>query len=145
MRTDPKRRENWNCSHGTCLARLSGKEEIAMNRKWIAGAAALAVMSCSSMSIAVLSAQAQTTKPGTMPEKPMGRTKGAEVEGRVRNVKGDQITLDSGMKLTVPKTAAKADELKSGSKIKATYEERSVKKVVTSLEITEGPQSGGTK
>ena len=116
-----------------------------MNRKWIAGAAALAVMSCSSMSIAVLSAQAQTTKPGTMPEKPMGKAKGAEVEGRVRNVKGDQITLASGMKLTVPKTEAKANELKAGSKIKATYEEIGGKKVVTSLEITEGPQSGGSK
>jgi len=97
------------------------------------------------MSIAVLSAQAQTTKPGTMPEKPMGRTKGAEGRGPCEKRKGDQITLDSGMKLTVPKTEAKADELKAGSKIKATYEEKSGQTVVMSLEITEGPQSGGTK
>jgi hypothetical protein len=116
-----------------------------MNRKWITGAIALAVMTCSAMSIPVLSAQAQTTKPGTMPEKPRGTMKGAEVEGRVRDVKGDQITLDSGMKLTVPKTEAKSNELKAGSKIKATYEEKGGKKVVTSLENTEGPQSGGTK
>jgi Cu/Ag efflux protein CusF len=121
------------------------KEEIAMNRKQIAGAIALGVMACSGTSIPVLSAQAQTTKPGTMPEKPRGTMKGAEVEGRVRDVKGNQITLDSGMKLTVPKTEAKANELKTGSKIKATYEEKGGQKVVTSLEITEGPQSGGTK
>jgi Cu/Ag efflux protein CusF len=116
-----------------------------MNRKQIAGAIALGVMACSGTSIPVLSAQAQTTKPGTMPEKPRGTMKGAEVEGRVRDVKGNQITLDSGMKLTVPKTEAKANELKTGSKIKATYEEKGGQKVVTSLEITEGPQSGGTK
>jgi hypothetical protein len=120
-----------------------------MDRKWIAGAAALAVMVCSGMTVQAPGVQAQTTKPGsTMPEKPggtKGTMKGTEVEGRVRDVKDDQITLDSGMKLTVPKSQAKANELKPGAKIKATYEERAGKRVVTSLEITEGPQSGGTK
>src|SRR4029450_6916128 len=114
-----------------------------MNRKWITGAIALAVMTCSAMSIPVLSAQAQTTKPGTMPEKPRGTMKGAEGEGRGRDVKGDEITPDSGMKLTVPKTEAKSNELKAGSKIKATYEEKGGKKVGSSLENKEGPQGAG--
>jgi len=86
-----------------------------MNRKWIAGAATLAVMACSGMSIQALGAQAQSTKSDTM--------KGPEVEGRVRDVRGETVTLDDGTMLTV----------------------RDGKKVVTSLQITEGPQAGSTK
>ena len=108
-----------------------------MNRRWIAGAATLAVMACSGMSIQALRAQAQSTKSDTM--------KGPEVEGRVRDVRGETITLDDGTLLTVPKNQAKMGELKAGNKIKATYQERDGKKVVTSLQITEGPQGGSTK
>jgi hypothetical protein len=39
--------------------------------------------------------------------------------------------------LTVPESQAKLGELKAGTRIKAT------KKIVTSLQITEGPQTGG--
>jgi Cu/Ag efflux protein CusF len=108
-----------------------------MNRRWIAGAATLAVMACSGMSIQALGAQAQTTKSDTM--------KGPEVEGRVRDIRGETVTLDDGTLLTVPKSQAKLGELKAGNKIKATYQERDGKKVVTSLQITEGPQAGSTK
>ena len=87
-----------------------------MNRKWIAGAATLAVMACSGMSIQAVVAQAQSTKPGTMP----GTMKGPEVEGRVRDVRGEQVTLSDGTMLTVPKSQAKLGELKAGAKIKAT-------------------------
>ncbi|HEY7434372.1 MAG TPA: hypothetical protein VIE41_04460 [Methylomirabilota bacterium] len=45
----------------------------------------------------------------------------------------------------MPKSQAKLGELKAGSKIKATYEERDGKKIVTSLQVTEGPQAGSTK
>jgi Cu/Ag efflux protein CusF len=45
----------------------------------------------------------------------------------------------------LPKSQAKLGELKAGSKIKATYEERDGQKIVTSLRITEGPQAGSTK
>jgi Cu/Ag efflux protein CusF len=110
-----------------------------MNRKWIAGAATFAVMACSGMSIHAVGTQAQSTKPGTMP----GTMKGPEIEGRVRDVRGEQITLNDGTTLTVPKSQAKLGELKAGAKIKATYEERDGKKIVTSLQVTEGPQTGG--
>jgi Cu/Ag efflux protein CusF len=43
--------------------------------------------------------------------------------------------------LTVPKSQAKAHEVKQGAKIKASYEERDGKKVVTSLQIVVGPQT----
>ena len=108
-----------------------------MDRKWIAGAATLAVMAWSGMTVQAVSVQAQSTKPSTMP----GTMKGPEVEGRVVTVKGEQITLDNGTELTVPKSQAKAHEVKQGNKIKATYEERDGKKVVTSLQIVVGPQT----
>ena len=108
-----------------------------MNRKWIAGAVTLAVMACSGMSIQALGAHAQSTRSDTM--------KGPEVEGRVRDIRGETVTLDNGTMLTVPKSQAKLGELKAGNKIKATYQERDGKKVVTSLQITEGPQAGSTK
>jgi Cu/Ag efflux protein CusF len=109
-----------------------------MDRKWIAGAAALTVLACSGMSIPGAQAQQPTMQqPGTM--------KGPEVEGRVRDVKGDQVTLNDGTQLTVPKSQAQMGELKPGSVIKATYRERDGKKIVTSLRITEGHQAGSTK
>lgn len=110
-----------------------------MDHKWIAGAATLAVLACSGTSIPGAQAQQPTVQqPGTM--------KGREVEGRVRDVKGEQVTLSDGTLLTVPKSQAQKDELKPGSLIKATYQERDGRKIVTSLRITEGPQMGtGTK
>lgn len=109
-----------------------------MDRKWIAGAATLAVMACSGMSLPAQAQQPTMQHPGTM--------KGPEVEGRVRDVRGEQVTLSDGTLLTVPKSQAQKEEIKPGSLIKATYHERDGKKIVTSLRITEGPQAGtGTK
>jgi hypothetical protein len=72
--------------------------------------------------------------------------KGPEVEGRVRDVRGEQVTLSDGTLLTVPKSQAQKEEIKPGSMIKVTYQERDGKKIVASLRITEGPQTGtGTK
>lgn len=67
--------------------------------------------------------------------------KGTEITGQVQDVKGEHITLADGTVLTVPKTQAKAAEIKTGNKIKATYEEKGGKKVVTSLQIVAGPQT----
>jgi Cu/Ag efflux protein CusF len=94
-------------------------------------------MACSGMSLQALGAQAQTTQPGAM--------KAPEVEGRVRDVKGEEVTLNDGTRLTVPRSQAHMGELKAGSKIKATYVERDGKKIVTSLRVTEGPQAGSTR
>jgi hypothetical protein len=41
----------------------------------------------------------------------------------------------------VPKSQAQAREVKQGSKIKATYEERDGKNIATSLQIVVGPQT----
>lgn len=113
-----------------------------MDRKWIAGAAALTVLACSGMSIPGAQAQ-QPTMQRQLGQQP-GTMKGPEVEGRGREVKGDQVTLNDGTQLTVPKSQAQMGELKPGSVIKATYRERDGKKIVTSLRITEGHQAGTT-
>ena len=60
------------------------------------------MMAWSGMTVQALSVQAQPTKPSTMP----GTMKGPEAEGRVVTVKGEQITLDNGAQLTVPKNHA---------------------------------------
>jgi hypothetical protein len=116
-----------------------------MNRKWIAGAATLAVVTCSGMSIQALGAQAQTRPSAPSTPSVPNTMKGPEVEGRVRDVRGDQVTLSDGTKLTVPKSEAKMDEVKAGAKIKATYVERDGKKIVTALQVIEGPQGGSTR
>ena len=54
---------------------------------------------------------------------------------------GGQTWIANGSQEPVPKNRAKAHEVKQGSKIKATYEEREGKKVVTSLQIVVGPQT----
>jgi hypothetical protein len=104
-----------------------------MNRKWIGRAATMAVMACSGMSIQAPGVHAQSTKSDTM--------KGPEVEGRVRDIRSETVTLDDGTLLTVPRSQAKLGEMKAGN----TYQERDGKKIVTSLQITEGPQAGSTK
>ena len=108
-----------------------------MDRKWIAGTATLAVMALSGMTVQPVTVQAQSAKPSTMP----GKMKGPEASGRVVTVSGEKVTLDNGTELTVPKSQAKSNELKQGSMIKATYEERDGKKIVTSFQITEGAQA----
>ena len=86
------------------------------------GAATLAVMACSGMSV-----------PGAQPQQPTMQhpetTKGPEVEGRVRDVRGAQVTLSDGTLLTVPKSQAQKEKIEPGSMIKATYQERGARRL----------------
>ena len=61
---------------------------------------------------------------------------GAEVEGKIQAVNTDErtVTLDNGARLWLPDTAD-LDVLKEGVEIKASYEERDGKNVVTDLEV----------
>ena len=61
---------------------------------------------------------------------------GAEVEGKIQAVNTDErtVTLDNGAQLWLPDTAD-LDVLKEGVEIKASYEERDGKNVVTDLEV----------
>ena len=69
---------------------------------------------------------------------PMGPTAGAQqVEGKVvaLDPSGKTLTLDDGTELTVPAGAQLPPDVKEGSIIKASFEERSGQKVLTGLEL----------
>lgn len=84
-----------------------------MRRSWIAGAATLALLACSGMTLQTVRVEAQT-KPADPMKKDQSDTmmkkpgKGTEITGQVQDVKGEQVTLSDGTVLTVPKTQAKA-------------------------------------
>lgn len=61
-----------------------------------------------------------------------------EVEGKIQSVDTSDrsIVLDDGTKLSIAEGVA-MDDLKEGAKVKASYEERDGKKVVTSVTVSE--------
>jgi len=67
----------------------------------------------------------------------------AEIEGKVQSVdqSGKEMILEDGTKLawddSTSVTMGKLEELKEGAKVKASYEEKDGKNVVSSLEVSE--------
>jgi hypothetical protein len=64
------------------------------------------------------------------------------VEGKIKSLdpSGRMLTLEDGTQLTIPPTVnVPAGTLKEGAIVKASFEERSGQKVVTSLEVKAGP------
>lgn len=88
---------------------------------------------------------AQAPKPGVPPGAPPGAPAqpcaakpGAamEVEGKIKDVKGNMVTLDDGTQLEIPPTVkVKKEDLKPGATVKASYENKGGKKVVKSIEV----------
>jgi len=62
----------------------------------------------------------------------------ADIEGKVRSVDASARTfvLDDGTELSLA-DGVQADKLKDGANVKASYEDRDGKKVVTSIEVSE--------
>jgi hypothetical protein len=59
-----------------------------------------------------------------------------QVEGTIQKVTGDTITLADGTELTLPRNLTfQRDELKPGASVKASYEEKSGQKMVTSIQV----------
>ncbi len=65
-----------------------------------------------------------------------------EIEGKVRDVGNERITLEDGTVLAVPKGLAKQPELKVGAAVKAKYQERNGQKVATSIIVNPAAESG---
>ena len=68
-----------------------------------------------------------------------GASQTKQVEGKIKSVdpSGRMLTLDDGTQLTLPPTAnIQRETLKEGALVKASYEERSGQKVVTSMQVT---------
>jgi Cu/Ag efflux protein CusF len=62
----------------------------------------------------------------------------ADIEGKIQSVdtSGRMIVLEDGTRLSVAEGLA-MDNLKEGAKVKASYEERDGRNIVTGLEVSE--------
>jgi hypothetical protein len=70
-------------------------------------------------------------------EQPAGVSK--QISGTVQTVDGDKVTLADGTELTIPVGfIVRQTALQPGAAVKASYEDRSGEKVVTSLEREPG-------
>ena len=59
-----------------------------------------------------------------------------KVEGTIKSVRGNTVTLEDGTELAIPSSVKVAkDQLKPGARISAEYEERSGQKVARSIQI----------
>jgi len=74
-------------------------------------------------------------QPKTMEQKSDSKM-GQRVEGTIKTVTGNMVTLEDGTKLSIPSSVKVAkDQLKPGAQITAEYEERAGQKVATSVLI----------
>src|SRR5713101_1848264 len=100
------------------------------------------------MSFGISGALAQATSDKTSAKTPMGidqktgqmdqtTDKAArKVEGKIKSVAGGMVTLEDGTKLTIPKSLmVPMGQLMPGAVIAAEYEEKSGRKVATSVQI----------
>jgi hypothetical protein len=63
-------------------------------------------------------------------------TIGQTVEGTVKSVRGNMVTLEDGTELTIPAgVKVAADQLKPGTQITAEYRDRAGHKIAKSVEI----------
>ncbi len=61
---------------------------------------------------------------------------GQKVQGTIKAVRGNMVTLEDGTELSIPASVKVAkDQLKPGAQITAEYEERAGQKVAKSVEI----------
>jgi hypothetical protein len=61
---------------------------------------------------------------------------GQKVEGTIKSVRGNMVTLEDGTQLSIPSSVKVAkDQLKPGAQITAEYEERAGQKVATAVQI----------
>ena len=59
-----------------------------------------------------------------------------KVEGTIKSVRGNMVTLEDGTQLSIPSSMKVAkDQLKPGAQITAEYEERAGQKVATAVQI----------
>jgi Rieske Fe-S protein len=77
-------------------------------------------------------------QPRAMDQKPapMDQQMGQKVEGTVKTVRGNTVTLEDGTQLSIPGSVkVPMSQLKPGAQISAEYEERGGQKIATALLI----------
>jgi hypothetical protein len=63
-------------------------------------------------------------------------TMGQKVEGTIKSVRGNMVTLEDGTELSIPTSVqVTRDQLKPGAQISAEYEQRAGHKIAKSIQI----------
>ncbi len=98
-------------------------------------AVAVAVLLTASLGVTGTMAQMKTDPAQPKMEQKSDKM-GQRVEGTVKSVRGNIVTLEDGTQLSIPSSVKVAkDQLKPGAQITAEYEERTGQKVATSVQI----------
>jgi hypothetical protein len=84
-------------------------------------------------------AQTRTNPPAKAQDRMTG---GQNIEGKIRDVGNERITLEDGTVLFIPKGMVKQSDLKLGAAVKANYQERNGQKVATSIQVNPASESG---
>ena len=96
----------------------------------------VAVLMAVSLGVSKTIAQMKTDPAQTKMEQKSDSKMGQRVEGTIKAVNGNMVTLEDGTKLSIPSSVRVAkDQLKPGAQITAEYEERGGQKIATSVLI----------
>ena len=98
---------------------------------------ALAVASLSAASLAATATSAQVTTSPAQPKLGQKSNKVEQkVEGTIKSVRGNLVTLEDGTEISVPSSGNVAnDQLRPGAQISADYQKRAGQKVATWVQI----------
>ena len=97
----------------------------------------VAILLTASLSVTGAIAQMPKTEPAQPKSMEQKSDKmGQKVEGTIKTVRGNMVTLEDGTQLSIPSSVkvSKA-QLKPGAQISAEYEEKASQKVATSVQI----------
>jgi hypothetical protein len=87
-------------------------------------------------SIGISGAIAQMKTDPAQPKMERKSDMGQTVEGKIKSVHGNLVTLEDGTQLSIPSSVnVTRDQLKPGAQIVAAYETRAGQKVATSIQI----------
>jgi hypothetical protein len=84
-------------------------------------------------------AQTRASRPATTQDRMTG---GQDIEGKIRDVGNERITLEDGTVLFIPKGMVKQSDLKIGAEVKAKYQDRNGQKVATTIQVNPAAESG---
>jgi len=120
---------------GTCLAPRGLDHQ--MKEVLMIRVLAVVVAVLLSVSLGVTGTVAQMKTDPAQPKMEQKSDKmGQKVEGTIKSVRGNMVTLEDGTQLSIPSSVKVAkDQLKPGAQITAEYEERAGQKVATVVQI----------
>jgi hypothetical protein len=69
------------------------------------------------------------------PAQPKMEKMGQTVQGTIKSVRGNLVTLEDGTQLSIPSSVKVTGQLKPGAQISAEYEERAGQKIAKSVQV----------